>query len=527
MKILEVITEVPPVRSGVARVAGELIEGFQQRGHTVDTLSARSIWRLDIGEFRLSTMLFQMLRLYKHWKLDEYDIINVHGPAPSFSEVFLLFVLLLRRLGRHKATIIYTYHSEIYFARFDWLCHIYNRIQKWLARFCDHTIVTTPSYADKVGQYLVQPETQLSVIPWGAEVSAYQEQPKAETFRLIMVGQLRPYKGTDVILRAMSHLPQVHLDIVGRGHAEAQYRRLAKKLNLTNVTFWGAVPDAKVFELMARSHVLVLPSLTQQEAFGIVLIEAMALGCVPVASDLPGVRDVIGKVGLTFPIGNSAALARVIASLVEKPAVWQWRSQQARLRAVNYSWQRVVETHEQLYSYYHLRNRLADLVQNGSSFGVALTDLLASLVLQMAATGATIEAYPYLAQSTEPPEVRRLASFGSIKPLPVQTQAFVATLGKTIILDEHIAQTYLDVGYHSPEDAPQIVAALGRGYTLRIQRSQPFTQQEKDWLHRLAAGISYHFEKDQGDAQSKKPLQQPTEAADSAYTSPAFSPKRR
>ena len=59
MKILLVASEAPPIKSGISRVVAELQNGLEARGHEVDVLSSVDIPRYSIGEFRLSTLLFQ------------------------------------------------------------------------------------------------------------------------------------------------------------------------------------------------------------------------------------------------------------------------------------------------------------------------------------------------------------------------------------------------------------------------------------------------------------------------------------
>lgn len=60
MKILLIISEAPPIRSGIARVADRLSRGLEDRGHQVDILSLRDVPRVERGEIRLSSMPFKL-----------------------------------------------------------------------------------------------------------------------------------------------------------------------------------------------------------------------------------------------------------------------------------------------------------------------------------------------------------------------------------------------------------------------------------------------------------------------------------
>ena len=88
-------------------------------------------------------------------------------------------------------------------------------------------------------------------------------------------------------------------------------------MDLANVTFWGHVPDERLARLVRKAHVIDMPSVTRSEAFGIALLEGMAAGLVPVASYLPGVVDLVGGEGITFPSGDVRALRSVLSRLLD------------------------------------------------------------------------------------------------------------------------------------------------------------------------------------------------------------------
>jgi glycosyltransferase involved in cell wall biosynthesis len=90
----------------------------------------------------------------------------------------------------------------------------------------------------------------------------------------------------------------------------------------------------------------VLPSVTQAEAFGLVVLEGMAAGCVPVVSDLPGVRDVVAEAGV---VGRPRDVAALRTALLELAADEERREHLARLarkRAESLSWDACVDGYE-------------------------------------------------------------------------------------------------------------------------------------------------------------------------------------
>jgi glycosyltransferase involved in cell wall biosynthesis len=346
MKILLVISEVPPTKSGVARVADKLQRGFQDRGYTVDILSRRDIPYFERGEIRLSSMPLRLPSL--RGRFMAYDVIHLHGPVPTFSDVFLLSGL--KGLTRPRPKLVYTYHAPVDLRGFPWgpLTAPYNAVQEWLARLADHVVVMTPDYGLRMSRYV--PAEKLSVIPWGVDYDRfYASAEKPDPFTVVYLGQIRPYKGLPVLLRAADGLRDLRLWVIGEGHQAAEYQRLAEEMDLPDVTFWGGLPDSEMIDLLRQAHVLVLPSVTRSEAFGIALLEGMAAGNVPVASHLPGVAELVGNEGFTYPVGDVHALREILIRLRDDAALRLHRACLAQSKSELYSWERTIFEYERLF----------------------------------------------------------------------------------------------------------------------------------------------------------------------------------
>ena len=106
MKILFIASELPPTRSGVALACGKLIEGYRRHGYTVDVMKRADFPFRVVGEFRLSSVLFYWHKL--RGKLRDYDIVHLHGPAPTFIDVFLFMIMLTPGKFKHTS-IVYTW----------------------------------------------------------------------------------------------------------------------------------------------------------------------------------------------------------------------------------------------------------------------------------------------------------------------------------------------------------------------------------------------------------------------------------
>jgi glycosyltransferase involved in cell wall biosynthesis len=190
---------------------------------------------------------------------------------------------------------------------------------------------------------LLVPRRRFEVIPRGRDdevLGIRSEQRRADArFRMqlddhvpvILAAARHEYqKGLDVLLDAVALLraqhPNVVLLLAGRdGNQTASLRYQATRLGLdTNVRFLGARDD--IPDLMVAADVFVLPS--RWEGLPGAVIEAMALETPSVATDIPGVREVLGPELLrscVVPVGDATALADRITSVLADPgaaAAW-------------------------------------------------------------------------------------------------------------------------------------------------------------------------------------------------------------
>ena len=143
----------------------------------------------------------------------------------------------------------------------------------------------------------------------------------AEYAELVLnVGRYMPEKNQALLLEALALLqprrPRLRALVVGTGPLEPDLRRRAEELGLDEIcTITGERHD--VYDLMAAADVFALSS--DWEALPLVVIESMMIGCPVVATDLPGIRDLIAdeRTGLTVSRGDAAALAAGIERVLD------------------------------------------------------------------------------------------------------------------------------------------------------------------------------------------------------------------
>ena len=136
---------------------------------------------------------------------------------------------------------------------------------------------------------------------------------------VLAVGRLVPYKGFEHLIRAMESVAAT-LVIIGSGPLRQALQRLIEDCRLSRVHLAGHVEDLTPYYHAAE--MVVLPSVSRAEAFGLVQLEAMAAAKPVINTDLDsGVPEVSihGKTGLTVPPRSHRALADAMNLLLSNP----------------------------------------------------------------------------------------------------------------------------------------------------------------------------------------------------------------
>jgi glycosyltransferase involved in cell wall biosynthesis len=229
------------------------------------------------------------------------------------------------------------------------------QVQSLAQRFAEKIVVPSPSVAQLAQEWSDVPADKLVVVPNALEPSEYREPAitrlprRANEFRVGFVGRLDPVKRIPDLISAMTHLPERYeLSIFGEGSersrlvSQIQAERLGDRVHLR-----GRV--TRPHTALAQIDAMVLPSIA--EGFGLVLIEAMAAGVPIVATDVPGVHDVVKheETGLLVPAEHPAELARAIQRVGEDSLLRERLTRNAydRVRA-EYGWDRVLPMYRHL-----------------------------------------------------------------------------------------------------------------------------------------------------------------------------------
>jgi len=171
----------------------------------------------------------------------------------------------------------------------------------------------------------------------------------------LFVGRVASNKGLPNLLEAVARLDASSrrpLVLMGRDWGErAQLEARARELGIFDLLrFLGHVESPTTYRgVIRQARALVLPS--EWEAFGLVLLEAMAAGTPIVATAVGGVPEVLdeGRAGRLVPYADSAALAEALRSVVANPAETNQLRAAASKRVLGYDWSVTVDRHRALY----------------------------------------------------------------------------------------------------------------------------------------------------------------------------------
>jgi rhamnosyl/mannosyltransferase len=285
-----------------------------------------------------------------------FDVVHLHFPDPMSH---LASMVLPKSIPR-----VISWHSDIIKQK-----HLLKLYRPWQYRQIMQAaaiIVPTPAHFSSSTQIPSSyPSIKRHIIPYGLDYTQHTHSNEvADTgleirrrangrFVIFAVGRHVGYKGFDVLLEALQHT-DAYLVLGGDGPLRGMLQAQALQLGVEDrVWFSGRLSAADMAASYQACDVFCLPSVTPNEAFGLVQLEAMACGKPVVCTQLNnGVNAVNphGITGLTVPPKDALSLAKAINTLKIDSALRIKLGQQAQSHALrNYSMLVMSDLHIQLY----------------------------------------------------------------------------------------------------------------------------------------------------------------------------------
>jgi len=376
MNILFLSSEFPPERGGIGTYARELAEAAVQLGHKVTVVAP------DYGGDQSAldaTFPFEMLRYAGHQhamrqlpskialvralakRRGEFDVVHACD-WPFYLPLFF-------SAYRGRAACLLTFHgTEVRFMQHPkraWLLRGLGFWSGW-ARYVANSRYTGQILKDA----FKLPDREVHAIPLGVSQAWFLPTEDRAVIRarrgldgrfvIASLGRLVPRKGHLVMAEALKLLPesiarQIDWLIVGPATDKDYETRLKAAIAdlPCRTTLCGSLEQAEVRDILKGSDLFGLPGFIDEtgavEGFGLVYLEAGALGLPSVASDSGGVPDAIldGITGLLTPPNDAQAIAAAIQKLFEDRALLATLAKNAQDHASRSTWRDVaVRTYE-------------------------------------------------------------------------------------------------------------------------------------------------------------------------------------
>lgn len=296
-------------------------------------------------------------RLREILETERPDVINAHTPVPYLADI------AQRCSG--STPFVLTYHNDL--AKDGMLAAAVARLAHLLLirRTLDgsRSIIATSEYYALESPYLKRHRSKVEIVPPGVDVARFNPEVKVGTrlaatlagARVILfVGSLsrtQRHKGLDVLIDAFtvihSESPDVRLVVVGSGDGSDAYQSRAAALGLGEaVTFAGHVGEEDLAQYYKGATVLAMPSTNRSEGFGMVYLEAGAVGTPVVGTTIGGVPHAVldGETGLLARPGDIESLRLALRRVLDDGELARRLGHAASARAqTEFAWPRLAQ----------------------------------------------------------------------------------------------------------------------------------------------------------------------------------------
>ena len=367
MHILQVTPYFHPHFGGVESHVLGLCENLIKLGHDVEVATSRysrmpetenlngiKITRLPQWINMYNTPLVTSIQSFV--RRSHADVVHVHSPPP-FTERFAA-----KGAKESGKPLVVTHHCDLELKGIFGNLAV-NLYQSMLGKYplenADRVISTTNSYATTSRSLW---DIDVDVVPNAVDINRFHPTNEGDFIRekyaakdeslALFVGRLVPHKGIGILIRAINYTQNGKLMIIGDGPYLSWLKKLTKKLDLEDrVIFVGPISDYWLPAYYAATDVVVLPSTSRLEAFGIVGLEGMATGKPLILSDIPGVREVISpEEGFIVEPLDPEAIAEALEKIWSYPEMAKQMGKRGRERVEKlFSWEKVSKDIENIF----------------------------------------------------------------------------------------------------------------------------------------------------------------------------------
>ncbi len=369
MKIAQIVCTFPPYKGGMGNSVYSISEVLANNGHEVTVFTINYNISPDYVEKKPKFIIKRLNSIIKignaailpqlFWQLKGFDIIHLHYPFYGA----VLPVIMRKIFFPFSTKLLLHYHMDTKANGIkSFIFKIYKLILlPILIRLSSCITCASLDYLkhSHIAKYHKKHPKKFKQISFGVNLEHFVSyKDHVNKFRhekiILFVGGLdraHYFKGVHNLIKAVAILENefdnVRLSVVGRGALMEHYKTMTRNLRIEkNVKFFNMVDDADLVDYYNYCDVCVLPSVDKSEAFGLVLLEAMACGKPVIASNLPGVRSVFknNKQGLLVKPNDVKDLTNKLRLILSNNTLAKQMGESAKeLVKSKYTWEKVAD----------------------------------------------------------------------------------------------------------------------------------------------------------------------------------------
>ena len=372
MHVLQLVSRFPPFHvGGIENAVYHLSRELVKKGHEVTVVTSSDSWGRVVEEIdgikvkRLPCLFkfgytspFLPSFLLESIQATPCDIVHAHIPD-GFLSVFSPLVSMIK-----TSPLVLTVHNFP-------LGETPGKMV--LARVLDQLLGVALYHSSRIfvhnSSYILHPRLRglgrkVRITPLGVDLTRFNPGTNGDLVRrklglgrdpiilfVSVLDQAHWYKGLKLLLRSMKHLGRgagdARLVVVGSGDAMAEYRSYAGDIGVEDqVVFAGYVGESVLPCYYASSDLIVLPSTSTLEGFGLVVAEGMASGKPTVVSRIAGISDFLTSGYDSVVLGDldEYVLAKAMSEVLEDSRGRRLMGRRARETAeTRFNWARIAE----------------------------------------------------------------------------------------------------------------------------------------------------------------------------------------
>jgi glycosyltransferase involved in cell wall biosynthesis len=376
MKIAQIVCVYPPYRGGIGNSVYNMSLALAKLGHEVTVftpkynyLSEENIISDQIDNIEKKIVVNRLKPIWQigngalipqlFYKLNGFDILHLHYPCYGAAKA----VLLKKLLSWRKIKLVIHYHMDSRARGPKGLIFYLYKIFFLPILVRSARIITCASldyikHSDLSGYYRLKPN-KFRQTSFGVNLEQFViyhddlNKRRREPIILFVGGldQAHYFKGLENLIKALAEIKKnprfslARLNVVGQGDLSDYYKQCARDSGVAeSVRFHENIDNDKLVDFYNYCDCLALPSVNMGEAFGLVLLEAMACARPVVTSNLPGVRSVFKnrRQGLLVKTDNIKDLAEKLQFILADKKRAELMGQAGReLVEKKYTWEKV------------------------------------------------------------------------------------------------------------------------------------------------------------------------------------------